>query len=345
MIEKKDQQGRKWQLTINNPKDNGMPHETIKKIMEQFTGCLYYCMSDEIGEEGTYHTHLYFALKSPTRFTTVKKRFPPAHIERANGSSKENVDYVKKEGKWEGSMKAETSVPDSFEEWGEMPNDKSGNRNDMMDLYDMIKDGYSDYEILEENAAYILQVDKIEKVRQIHKEEMYRNTFRNLEVTYIYGEPGIGKSRSVMEKYGYANVYRVTDYMHPFDGYKGQDVIVFEEFYSSAVRISDMLNYLDGYPLELPCRYNNKIACFTKVYLISNIPFPEQYHNIKVEHEATYKAFVRRISKILLYTEKGIEEIPKPYSSGEKPDPADNPFIKYNPYGRTSDQNQKGASI
>ncbi len=32
---------------------------------------------------------------------------------------------------------------------------------------------------------------------------------------------------------------------------KGQDVIVFEEFRSS-LKIQDMLNYLDGYPCELP---------------------------------------------------------------------------------------------
>ena len=79
-----------------------------------------------------------------------------------------------------------------------------------------------------------------------------------------------------MEKYGYQNVYRVTDYDHPFDSYKGQDVIVFEEFRSS-LKIQDMLNYLDGYPCELPCRYNNKLACFTKVYIITNISFNQQY--------------------------------------------------------------------
>lgn len=36
-----------------------------------------------------------------------------------------------------------------------------------------------------------------------------------------------------MEKYGYANVFRVTNYKHPFDQYKGQDDIMFEEFQSS----------------------------------------------------------------------------------------------------------------
>ena len=143
-------------------------------------------------------------------------------------------------------------------------------------------------------------VDKIERVRQIVRENQYKNTFRDLEVTYISGPTGLGKTRSVMEKYGYEEVFRVTDYEHPFDSYKGQNVLVFEEFRSS-LKISDMLNYLDGYPLELPCRYSNKIACFTKVYIISNIDLSEQYLSVQEEHYETWRAFLRRIHKIKIF--------------------------------------------
>ena len=73
-----------------------------------------------------------------------------------------------------------------------------------------------------------------------------------------------------MEKYGYSNVFRVTDYIHPFDSSKNHSVIIFEEFRSS-LKIQDMLNYLDGYPCELSARYNNKTACYLEVYIISNI--------------------------------------------------------------------------
>ena len=90
--------------------------------------------------------------------------------------------------------------------------------------------------------------------------------------------------------------YRVTNYDHPFDDYKGQDVILFEEFRSS-LPIQDMLKYLDGYPLMLPCRYSNKAACFTKVYLVSNIPLSAQYPNVQVSDPETYRAFCRRINQ------------------------------------------------
>jgi len=111
----------------------------------------------------------------------------------------------------------------------------------------------------------MFNIEKLEIVRQTIKDEQFRNTWRDLEVTYVWGDTGTGKTRGIMEKYGYDKVYRVTDYSHPFDGYMGQDVILFEEFRSS-LHLGDMLKYLDGYPVVLPCRYANKQACFTKSF-------------------------------------------------------------------------------
>lgn len=94
--------------------------------------------------------------------------------------------------------------------------------------------------------------------------------------------------------------------MHPWDSYHGQDVVVFEEFRSSQ-RIGDMLNYLDGYPLELPCRYNNKYACYTQVYIISNIPISQQYTQLQIDSLESYYAFLRRINSVHHYTGGKIE--------------------------------------
>jgi hypothetical protein len=129
-------------------------------------------------------------------------------------------------------------------------------------------------------------------------ENKYNNVFRKLEVTYIYGRTDRGKTRYIMEKYGYTNVYRVTKYDHTaFDTYKGQDVIVFEEFRSS-FKIEEMLNYLDGYPLMLPSRYNDKEAAYTKVYIVTNWALEQQYRNVQGEHPTTWQAFTRRIHAV-----------------------------------------------
>lgn len=263
-------------------------------------------MSDEIGgKEQTHHTHIYFICSSAVRFSTVKNRFNVAHLEIAKGTSIQNRDYVFKLGKWENDKKADTKIPDTQEEWGELPVERQGARNDLTDLYDMIKDGMSNYEIINENPEYLLLLDKVERTRQTIREEEFKTIFRKLEVTYIWGATNTGKTRSIMEHYGYENVFRVTNYMHGgFDSYHGQNVIIFEEFRSS-LKIQDILCYLDGYPVELPCRYVNKVACFTKVYILSNINLTEQYKNFFHENRETWYAFIRRIQKVRVYTDIG----------------------------------------
>ena len=113
-------QSRKFLLTINNPHDHGMTHDEIIDCAQRFNPD-YFCLADEIGASGTYHTHLYLYSTSPMRFSTVKKRFPTAHIDRATGTSKSNRDYIRKEGKWADTDKAETRVEGTFREFGSLP--------------------------------------------------------------------------------------------------------------------------------------------------------------------------------------------------------------------------------
>lgn len=236
-------QSRKWQLTINNPLDHGYAHKDIIDKFSNITKLNYWCMCDEIGENGTYHTHIFLYRVNPMRFDMIKKLFPVAHIEAAKGTIQENRDYIRKEGKYADSVKAETNIKETFEESGEAPEERQGSRTDLQQLYGMIKDGMSTYEILETDPAYMKRIDLIDRTRQIIRYKEFEERCRSeIEVTYRYGKTGTGKSRSIIDKYGFKNVYRVTDNKHPFDSYEGQDVIVFEEFYSSNWRLSDMLN-------------------------------------------------------------------------------------------------------
>ena len=314
----KDTQGRKWLLTLNNPQEKDINHQKIKKQLTLFPSLTYYCMADEKGE--TEHIHIFFALEHPTRFSTIKKRFPAAHIDRAEGTVAECRAYVEKSGKWADSEKAETAVPGTFEEWGELPIEKQGERRDLSQLYEYIKDGLSNYEIMEQNPDYLLNLEKIERARQAVREQQYRNTFRKLKTTYIWGPTGVGKTRSVMEQYSYSGVYRVTDYIHPFDSYAGEEVLLLDE-YGSNFKIRDLLNYLDGYPLNLPCRYTNRVACYNTVYIISNLCLSKQYTDIQFDSPATFAALLRRIHTVIQYTGPGqfVE-----YDTAEY---MDNPFL------------------
>lgn len=296
---------RKWQITLNNPQPKGYTHEKIKAELHALKSLKYYCMSDKIGN--THHTHIYVCFSSPVRFSTLKNHFPQAHLEKAYGSSNENKDYIFKDGKWVNDKKKETNLADTHEEWGTLPEERQGARNDYAELYELIQEGKSNFAIIDEKPDFINQLERIDRVRQIVQEEAFKEIFRNLNVSYFYGETGSGKTRSVMEKFGYSNVYRITNYKNPFDQYQGQDVIVFEEFQSS-IPINQMLIYLDGYPVALPCRYADKIACYTKVYILSNIDIREQYTDIQHHNHETWKAFLRRINTIKVFTQNDIKE-------------------------------------
>lgn len=298
----KNPQSRKWLLTINNPIDKGYTHERIKDILEDMK-LVYWCMSDETGEEGTYHTHIFLMRHSPIKAKTLHNKLKGAHRDIARGTCQENRDYVFKEGKWLHDKKSDTNHRDTHEEWGEMPIERPGARNDLTDLYDMIKEGKSNFEILESNPSYMTRLDDIEHTRQVVLEEKYKEVWRELDVTYIWGVTGTGKTKSVMKKYGYSKTFRVTDYAHPFDGYKGQDVIVFDEFRSS-LKLGDMLDYLDGYPVELRARYVNRQACYTKVFIISNIDLRAQYPDCQREDKKSWEAFLRRIHMVQVFTGK-----------------------------------------
>lgn len=301
MGDKSDSRSRKWMITINNPLDKGFTHDKIKEVLTSIRSLDYLAMCDEIGnEKHTLHTHIIIHRGGALRFSTLQKMFPPgSQLDNLRGTMQQARDYIRKEGKYKGSSKEETNLKNTFEESGMVPDERQGQRSDLIALYDMIKDGKSNYEILEDNPNYMLQLEKVERCREILRYEEFKNKVRDIQVEYWYGDPGTGKTSGVYALYGgYDKVYRITDSRNPWDGYKGQDVILFDDFRACDFDINVLLKWLDIYPLELPCRYNNKQACFTRIYFTSNIPFDQLYKTVQSDDTGTWNAFCRRFNTI-----------------------------------------------
>lgn len=312
-------QSRKWLLTFNNPLEHGFSHAQIRDLLNRFRSLVYWCMCDEEGDEcSTLHTHLYLVLRTPATAERINNVFPNVHRDKPYGKSAECRSYVLKDGEkfnknqdghyeyidGSGASHVGTNYSDTFEEWGEMPLEHQGKSTDAERILELLKDGASNLEIVETVPSAMMNMEKVERTRSILRDSSFADSWRTLDVTYIFGATGVGKTRSVMDKYGYSNCYRVTDYKHPFDTYDGQDVLIFEE-YRSQFKIADILNYLDGYPLLLPCRYFNRQACFTKVFIITNIPLESQYFGVA---EESRKAFYRRIHKVIEHSSSSARE-------------------------------------
>ena len=298
-------QSRKWHIVINNALEKELTHEKIREILFKFCPD-YFCMADEQGT--TFHTHIYLYSSSPIRFSTLQSRFYNlAHIEKAISTSAKNRAYILKQGE-QYADKSETVIDGSFEEWGEIPDERKEKAPKMSLLLDEIKSGKSTIEIITDNPSFAFKIKDIDLLRQTIKAEKFSKENRDIFVTYLYGQTQTGKTRSIYEAYN--DISRITNYGSNgkgviFDEYNYNDVLVFEEFHGQ-ISINEMLNYLDIYPLYLPARYNNKIACYTKIFITSNISLFEQYPKEQKTKPDTWNAFWRRINKIVEFKENGI---------------------------------------
>jgi len=305
-VETNNEQSRKWQLTINNPEQHDEKHDVLIEKLKLFMP-LYFCLCDEIGEQGTYHTHIYLESSSPIRFKTIKRRFETAHIEKAFGTARQNRDYIRKEGVWEETDKAHTNLPETFFEWGTIPDDKADNLTIFSSILSGVKAGKSTNQLINEMPSLIFKIKDINTLQETVRAET-GNAFRDVQTTYIWGKTGTGKTSYVFNNHPIEEICRIITYRKSginFDAYNGQNVLVFEEYHSQ-IPITDMLSYLDRYPLTLPARYNDRTAQYTYVYILSNIPIEDQYKDIQKDKPEVWNAFLRRIDSVIEIEKGGI---------------------------------------
>ena len=302
----KNKQSRKYLLTINNPKEHGLTHVEIKKRL-LLSNPRYFCMTDEIGENGTYHTHVFSYFHSPIRWSTIKKRFPEAHIDISYGSVKENVEYLKKCGKWADTNKAETNLPDTFEEYGEIPAERNEDYPEMLEIIDDIEAGKSTSEIVKSHPNLALRTAKINELRETLRTDTYSEKKRKLDVIYVYSAVDVELIDYVYNRHSAKDICRMTNYgkngVTNFDCYRGQKIIVFDSF-NSSIPIEAMNVYLSDYPCELPARYTNRAAAYETVYILSFIPLERQYRAMS-ENDVMLKHFRSKVKKIIEFTENG----------------------------------------
>ena len=272
-----------WVFTVWNPSEDDL--ERLRAAVGPLNGVVG--LESPKDDDERQHLQGYARWKSARTGSAVKKWLGrnDAHLELPISGDFENHAYCVKEG-------------NVVVQWGETPTEPTNKHSDWEWVADQVKHGKSLLSMLEEKPHMTRYVSSI---RQLVSETEVKQqaAWRDVETTYVWGAAGIGKSRAIMEKHGHENVYRITDKKNPWDGYRGEEVVVFEE-YRSNFGVENMLNWLDGYPIMLPCRYANRPALFTKVYLLTNIPLWEQFEGVQMAHKETWGAFLRRVDNVVL---------------------------------------------
>lgn len=86
------------------------------------------------------------------------------------------------------------------------------------------------------------------------------------------------------------------------NGYQGEANILFDEF-NSQILLSNMLMYMDVYPVQLDVKGSYSYANWNNVIITSNDNPQTLYPNASNEKRA---AFARRIRQVLEFTEEGV---------------------------------------
>lgn len=238
----------------------------------------YICFGKEIcPKTGKKHIQGWIQLVNPRRFGGIKKLLgPKVHIEACRGSEYDNDKYCTKDGKYKTFGKFKTQ----------------GMRTDLEAIKKNIDDGSSRSEIIADHfSTYCRYRNGINDYINI-KEESKRSKFREVEVEYIHGDTGTGKTR-----YGMAQCqYKITgDNLQWWDGYNGESSILIDE-YDNNIPITKLLNILDGYKLRLPIKGGFTYANWTKVIITSNNDKSCLHPNAKPAHR---KALFRRITRTI----------------------------------------------
>ena len=299
----KDIRARKWWCRIHktNKLANGDIYtfdveKTFNDLRDKYKNVVF-CTHNE--QEIDEHYHFIIQDENQIRKSTIIKYLPYGFIEAQKGTNRQVIDYMLhidaksvKEHKKQYTHDILRHNIENFDEWLDIT---QGKRSDLDDLIEMVELGASDYQIIKTNKeAFQKYYNFIQTTRRAINENKGTQERESLQVFYYYGDTGTGKSYNSRINHDKNDVFVVSDYKNPWDNYKGQPVLILEE-YRSNFFATLLLQILDKYPLELPARYSNNFACWHTVYIVSNIPPQEQYPNID---EATKKAFYRRINEI-----------------------------------------------
>lgn len=206
-----------------------------------------------------------------------------AHVEKMQGTVQQSIDYC---------TKSTTKVAGPWSVG--TPPTGQGHRTDLDEVTAAIKSGASKRKICEDFPVAAVKYSKgLDYLR--HTLDSCPK-WRNLTVWWVWGKTGTGKTRMAMDSVDDpTKIHIVHSDGQWWDGYDGQDSILFDDFYGQ-IKLCTMLRYLDGHPLQLPIKGGFVYAKYTKVWITSNVHYQDIYKNEKIPDEARL-AFERRITE------------------------------------------------
>lgn len=237
---------RAYIFTINNYTDEDT--EQVLTLSKE-AGVRYMICGKEIGEENNIpHYQGFVRFLYQTTFSSMKKKLPRAHIEKARGSDEDNQRYCSKQN-------------NLLLEVGEIA--KQGRRKDLQEVREQLESGATLRDISKQDIPITTQ-------RYAENWLKYHEEKRNWkpEVKWYWGKPGVGKTRQAYEWLG-EDSYKVMDNMKWFEGYDKHENVLIDDFRDTDCTFKFMLKLLDRYECRVECKCGSRQFLAKKIAITS----------------------------------------------------------------------------
>ena len=345
------------------------PYDTLDKLLarlaeidaERYAGILH---DKDIGEKPHITIFMYFSNAREVAAVAKKLNIAPQYLEIWDEGIDNGFAYLvhrtpKAKSDYQYSPN-EVVANFDYIDWlskYEAKQQKKGNhpshKGDIDHLLDCLYIGVLTREDVEKQlsgsqyAQYHKKIDDVwmKRLQNLAEERMKlrKATGKKVEVIWIYGEAGTGKTRFAKELAGkHDKSYFITGSSRdPFQRYSGEDVIIYDEARPNDIPFSDLLRLLDPYgeDVSAPSRYCDKAICAACYYITTPYSPIGFYRKIMGEgwKEQTdgFSQLLRRLSLVLMMTNDEIQSMEYDAQSCKfHPVPG---AVRENPYQKTGE--------
>lgn len=309
MAKDKDERCRSWFCVLNNIEDNlpiykdKEPKDIVDDLCEKWqeeygdncSCAVAYCIS----AKGLHHLHLVLENPNKASFTQVRNFLGgKAHIEITRGTKKQAEDYIYKRGAFE--EKGEKVV--YIKIVGEIKGSQ-GRRNELDAIEDLIKEGKTPTQIYDALGLVSLRYDSI--IKNAFFKERLKETprLREVEVIWHCGATGSGKTYSYeQDPHPDDDIYILKgddlSKSGAWDGYFGQAVVYLNEFKGGQIKYAPLLDLLEGYRLQLACRYTNGYQLWKEFHITSIFLADEIYKKMVADEDKKIDSLAQLTGRI-----------------------------------------------
>lgn len=253
-----------WCFTLNNYSE-----DEYASLLETLKECRYFIVGKEVGDGGTPHLQGYACFPRRYTFNALRNKFGSRyHLEGARGTPRQNREYCSKGG--------------DFAEGGELPEVGAANHHNRGRTEARIEAAKRFRSCLARgNRGLVEFADSFPDEWVYNGLNMLRNTQSlitpierpNIDVEWVYGQPGVGKSRYAHDKFPEAYIKEPRTKW--WNGYLQEKEVIIDDFGPNGIDINHLLRWFDRYKCLVETK-GGMVSLYADKFIVTSNFHPEE---------------------------------------------------------------------